>query len=135
MVEDCQATQLGSTPKSIPASLWQLASDALSAGAATLSTTAAAAAGQPVGFSSDPAASLQLPYVLVLSGYASLLAGPKISRDMLLLGCMHAGIEALLSRDYHWKLHCDIASAVCLSNVCLEVQGCPTATQHTSAEV
>ena len=50
MVEDCQAPQLSPAAKSVPAAVWQLISDALSAGAATLSTTAAAAASQPVCF-------------------------------------------------------------------------------------
>ena len=48
MVEDFQTPQASPTSKSVPASVWQLISDALSAGAATLSTTAAAAASQPV---------------------------------------------------------------------------------------
>ena len=48
MVEEAQATQLSPAIKSIAMSVWQLIADALAAGAATLSMTAAAAASQPV---------------------------------------------------------------------------------------
>ena len=49
MIEEAQADQPGQAQKEVSATLWQLISDALAAGAATLSTTAAAAARQPVG--------------------------------------------------------------------------------------
>ena len=52
MVEEAQASRLGEAQKEISAAVWQLISDALAAGAATLSTTAAAAASQPVGLHS-----------------------------------------------------------------------------------
>lgn len=48
MVEKAQAPQNSMGAKEIPAALWQLISQALAAGAATLSTTAAAAANHPV---------------------------------------------------------------------------------------
>ena len=48
MVEEARAGRPGEVRKVIPAAVWQLISDALAAGAATLSTTAAAAASQPV---------------------------------------------------------------------------------------
>ena len=49
MVEEAQANWPGEAQKEITAAVWQLISDALAAGAATLSTTAASAASQPVG--------------------------------------------------------------------------------------
>ena len=48
MLEEAQAGRPGEAQKEISAAVWQLISDALAAGAATLSTTAAAAASQPV---------------------------------------------------------------------------------------
>ena len=49
MLEEAQTGRPGEAQKEISAAVWQLISDALAAGAATLSTTAAAAASQPVG--------------------------------------------------------------------------------------
>lgn len=48
MVEEAQGPQLSSGPMQIPPAVWQLISDALAAGAATLSMTGATAASQPV---------------------------------------------------------------------------------------
>ena len=48
MVEEAQAGPPGEAQMAVSAAVWQLISDALAAGAATLSTTAASAASQPV---------------------------------------------------------------------------------------
>ena len=52
MVEEAETGRPGEAQKEVSAAVWQLISDALAAGAATLSTTAAAAASQPVGLPS-----------------------------------------------------------------------------------